>query len=194
MIKTLFIKILAIAYLFLFSGIGLVGMHFYSNHNAENGGGIPTEDALSVVEGKVTEGRDVTLEIKRRRGVNSTEHFYELDVQPTEGNVVKLRLDHDLEKSRLETVLDENIIAKYDPSNENITYDISMNGNAVITYQEMAQKAQAKADKQADFFGDGIMLKTGISWIVMGAVGLFLRHLLKRGRKNPTPTPSQDTP
>ena len=183
MLKNIFAKILLVSYLFLFGGIGLVGMHFFSNHNASTGGGIPAESALSVVEGKVVEGRDVTLETKRRRGPNSAEQFYELDVQPTSGQMVKLRLDHDLEQSRIESVLEEQITAKYD--------DIVMNGTGVITYQEMATKAQIKADKQAEFFGDDAMLQAGISWIIMGMIGLLGRHLLTRSRK-PAKTPTQD--
>lgn len=191
MLKNVFAKILLVSYLFLFGGIGLVGMHFFSNHNASTGGGIPAESTLSVVEGKVVEGRDVTLETKRRRGPNSAEQFYELDVQPTSGQMVKLRLDHDLEQSRIESVLEEQITAKYDATDENITYDIVMNGTGVITYQEMATKAQIKADKQAEFFGDGAMLQAGISWIIMGMIGLLGRHLLTRSRK-PAKTPTQD--
>lgn len=181
--KNILIKFFAISYLFIVAGIGLVGSHFYFNHKAEHGGGIPAETALSMIEGKVTEGRDVTLETKRRAGLNSTEKFYELDVKPTTGNVVKLRLDHSLNKQHLEQVLNETIIAKYDKSDENMTYDIKMNGQAIVTYQDMAKMAQDKADKQAGFFGDGIMLKTGFSWLIMGAIGLFLRQLLKRSQK-----------
>ncbi|WLF83259.1 hypothetical protein [Moraxella sp. ZY210820] len=181
--KNILIKFFAISYLFVVAGLGLITSHFYFNHKAENGGGIPAETELTIVEGKVTEGRDVTLETRRRAGLNSKEQFYELDIKQKTGDVVKLRLDHSLNKEHLGQVLQENIVAKYDKSDENMTYDIQMKGQSIITYQDMAKMAQDKANKQAGFFSDGVMLKTGFSWLIMGAIGLFLRQLLKRSQK-----------
>lgn len=186
MLKKLLINLFALSYIILLAGLGLIGMHFFSNHQAANGGGIPAQTELQTVQGKVLEGRDVTLETKRRRGVDKVERFYEFDVKPESGATVKLRVNHDIESTRLEPIIQETITAQYDSSDNNITYNIVMNQQPVLTYQEMAEKAQATADKQAAFFGDGAMLQAGIWWIVLGAIGLFIRNRLQRSLKNAT--------
>lgn len=189
--KKLLIKLLGVAYLILLAGIALVGSHFYFNNKAANGGGIPAEAELKVVSGKVIEGSEVTLQTKRRRGVDSTEKFYELVVQPDAGSqTLKLRLAHDIPKTSVESTLQENITAKYDDSDENITYDIKIGNNTVVSYAERAAKAQATADKQASFFGDGAMLKAGIWWVIIGAALLFWRNRLQRGLANQAPNSS----
>lgn len=178
--KTLLIKLLGVAYIILLSGIGLVGLHFYTNNKAANGGGIPAETELKMVSGKVIEGSEVTLQTKRRRGADTTEKFYELVVQADAGSQVKLRLQHDIPKSSVESTLQENITAKYDESDNNITYDMKIGNTSVVSYAERADKAQQAADKQAAFFGDGTMLKTGILWAIIGAALLFWRRNLQR--------------
>lgn len=185
--KKLLIGFLTLSYLVLLAGLGLAGTHFYFNHQAANGGGIPAQAELKTIQGKVLAGHDVTLETKRRRGVDSVERFYEFDVQPASGEMLKLRVDHSIEQARLEPILDETINAQYDSSDENVAYDILMNNQPVITYQEMAAKAQARADKKANFFGDGAMLQAGIWWIVLGAIGLFIRHKLQISLVKNTP-------
>lgn len=193
--KKLIYHFLALSYLFLISGIGLIVAHFFFGHKAATGGGVPPQSELKVVEGKVVAGRDVTIETKRRRGVDSKERFYEFDVQTADGKMLQLRVDHSIPKSRLEPILDETIQAKYDSSDDNIAYNIAMNGQDVVVYKELAEKAQEKANKQADFFSDGAMLKAGIQWLIMGLIGLGIRHWLSRSLKalpatvRHTPTP-----
>lgn len=174
--KKMFVKFLFISYLFLFAGLGLLGLSLYSKFSAENGGGIPAENSLQSASGTAVEGREMTIETKRRRGIDSKEVFFEIDLKDNSGKILKLRLDHRLPRAKIESLLGQNIQVKYDASDENRTFQVEQNNQVIIAYQDLAKIYQAEADKRSEMFNNDGMYKASITWIILGAIGVFFRR------------------
>ena len=166
----------------LLLGVGLLGMAAYSSYKASVGGKIPPEPELIVQSGKVTEGREITVERRRRRsGGKTTRKYYELDLQPANGEPIKLRVDFTVPRHVLEQVIDEDVTVKYDKSDNNTTYVIQYNGEDLVSYAEMAEISQLEADADKASFTSSGSLGAAIAMILLGGGGLFLRRKLEAG-------------
>lgn len=166
----------------LLLGVGLLGMAAYSSYKASVGGKIPPETELIVQSGKVTEGREITVERRRRRsGSKTTRKYYELDLQPTNGEPIKLRVDFTVPRHVLEQVIDEDVTVKYDKNDDNTTYVIQSDGKDLVSYAKMAEISQLEADAEKASFTSSGSLGAAIVMILLGGGGLFLRRKLVTG-------------
>ncbi|SSY80701.1 hypothetical protein [Alysiella crassa] len=179
--KNILMKALAgISYLFLVMGIGLLASALFFANKAETGGGIPAQNELKTASGQAVEGREVTLETKRRRGIDSKEVFYEIDLKEQSGKIIQLRLDKTIPKNQVEAMLDGTLTVQYDDSDNNLTYDVKKDNQSLIAYADLAKMAQEKANKQAAFFSSSDMYVSSAWWIGIGVAGLALRRRLTR--------------
>ena len=166
----------------LLLGVGLLGMAAYSSYKASVGGKIPPETELIVQSGKVTEGREITVERRRHRsGSKTTRKYYELDLQPTNGEPIKLRVDFTVPRHVLEQVIDEDVTVKYDKNDDNTTYVIQSDGKDLVSYAKMAEISQLEADAEKASFTSSGSLAAAIIMILLGGGGLFLRRKLAAG-------------
>ena len=170
--------VLSYAWIALLAGLGLLAMAGYTVYSAGHGGKIPAEAALTTGKGHIVAGREVTVERKRRRGGKSTSKHYELDLKPATGEMIKLRIDHDVPRDALEAAMDEDVTVKYDPDDENNTYVIQQDGKDLVTYTDMAALSQRRADSDKATFTSSGMLGFAAVLAVLGGLGFWWRRRL----------------
>lgn len=189
MMKNILMKAIGgISYLFLFMGVGLLASALFFANKAETGGGIPAQNELKTISGQALEGREVTLETKRRRGVDSKDVFYEIDLKDNSGKIIKLRLDKNIPKPQVEAMLEGSLTVQYDASDNNLTYDVQKDNKPLIVYADLAKMAQEKANKQAAFFSSSDMYISSAWWIGIGIAGLVLRRRFSGSNKKSVET------
>ncbi len=187
MIKRFIHWVLGYATIILLLGLGLLGMAAYSTYKASVGGKIPPEAELVVQSGKVVEGREITVERRRRRSsTKTTKKYYELDLKPADGEMVKLRVDFTVPRQVLEQVIDENVTVKYDKSDDNTTYVIQYEGADLVSYAKMAEISQSEADAEKASFTSSGALGAAIAMVLLGGGGLFLRRKMEAGEEQDT--------
>jgi hypothetical protein len=168
--------VLGYAWVALLAGLGLLGMAGYSIYSADHGGKIPQEAELTAASGHIVEGREVTVERKRRRGGKTTKKYYELDLKKDDGTVVKLRVDFAVPRDKVADAVDEDVSVKYDAHDENDTYVITLDGQDLVSYADMARLSQARADADKETFTSGGMIGFAIVLALLGAVGVRQRR------------------
>ena len=178
MLKRLLLWILGYGWLVALLGAGLLGMAGYSAYSASQGGKIPPEAELTVLSGHILEGRTVTVERKRRRGGRSTTHYYELDLKPGSGDVVKLKVDYAVPKQLLASSVDEDVTVKFDPNDDNMTYVIQRGGQDVVPYAKMAELSKRRAEADKTTFTSAASLGAGAGLLLIGSLGFFWRRRL----------------
>ena len=178
MFNTLLIKVLGLSRYALLVGVLLVGVAIYDKYKAEHGGGAPAQSELTTVVGEIADGREVTVERKRRRGGKTTTQYYELDVKPAgRADLLKLRVDHDVPKERLEaSTASDKLTITYEPSDVNMVFGINDGKTNFISYDEVAKLLQARADREAQ--SSGGLIGVGVLLALLGAGGFFWRRRL----------------
>ena len=171
--------VLSYAWIAFLAGLGLLGMAAYSTWSAAHGGSIPQESTLTSASGHIAaEGREVTVEHRRRRGGKTTRKYYELDLRQQGDAVLKLRVDHDVPREMLESALDEDVTIKYDPNDNNNTYVIQRDDKYFMTYADMARLSQVHADADKATFAAPGMMGFAALLALLGGVGLWWRRKL----------------
>ncbi|MDR2187336.1 MAG: hypothetical protein LBE62_04685 [Azonexus sp.] len=178
MVKKLILWVLSYAWIALLLGLGFLGMAIYSIYSASHGGSIPPESALSSMSGHITEGREMVVETQRRRGGKTTRKYYELDLNPASGAIIKLRVDHDVSRTVLEAAIDEDVTVKYDPNDDNSTYVIQQGGKDLMSYTDAAALSQRHADADKAFFASGGMMGVAALLALLGGGGVWWRRKL----------------
>lgn len=182
MIKRFIHWLLGYATIILLLGLGLLGMAAYTTYKASVGGKIPPEAELVVQSGKVVEGREVTVERRRRRSARkTTKKYYELDLKPADGDMVQLRVDFTVPRNVLEQIIDENVTVKYDTSDDNTIYVIQQDGADLVSYATMAEISQREADADKASFASLGAMGSAVVMVLVGVGGIFLRRKLEAG-------------
>jgi len=175
--RKILLWILGYAWIALLAGLGLLGMAAWSAWNADHGGGMPEAAQLTAVSGTVVEGREMTVERKRRRGGKTTTHFFELDLKPDAGgDVVKLRVDHAIPRDRLEAAVDHKVRAKYNPDDDNMVFELSSGGQPLVTQADMSKILLDKAAREKENLTAAPMLGFDAALAVFGGLGVFWRR------------------
>jgi hypothetical protein len=170
--------VLSYAWIALLAGLGLLAMAGYTVYSAGHGGKIPLEADLTVASGHIVEGREMTVERKRRRGGRSTSKHYELDLKPASGEILKLKIDHAVPRDALADAVDEDVTVKYDPNDDNNTYVIQRDGQDLVPYAAMAQLSQKRANEDKATFTSGGMMGFAALLALLGAAGVWWRRRL----------------
>lgn len=182
MIKRLVHWLLGYSVYVLLLGLGLFGMAAYTSYKASAGGKIPPETKLLAQSGKVLEGREVTVERRRRRSSRKTaKKYYELDLKPANGEMLKLHVDFAVPRSVLEQVLDKDVTVKYDQSDNNTAYVIRLGDQDLLPYAEMAAISQRKADAEKAAFASSGNMGAAAVMVLAGVGGLALRRKMRAG-------------
>jgi hypothetical protein len=178
-IKSILLWITGYAWLALIGGIGILGYAGYSQFKASTGTAYTAADQLSSLSGKVVKATEVTVTSKSRKGrTRGTERYYEIEVKPEAGDAQKLRINLTVGPKKLEAILDEKIAAKYDAESDNLAYEITMGGKAVLSYDETKATLQASADAQAKSMGGAGTWGLGVLLLLVGAGGMWLKRKL----------------
>ena len=170
--------ILSYAWIVMLAGLGLLAMAAYTAYSADHGGKIPKEADLTVLSGHIVEGREMTVERKRRRGGRTTSKHFELDLKPATGDIIKLKVDFAVPRQALEDAVDEDVTVKYDPDDENNTYVIQQGGKDLVPYAKMAELSQRRADSDKATFTSSGMLGFAAVLAVLGSAGFWWRRRL----------------
>ncbi|TDM05753.1 MAG: hypothetical protein C4K60_13635 [Ideonella sp. MAG2] len=182
MLRKLVLWVLGYAWVALLVGLGGLGMAAYSSYSAGHGGGARAEGELSAASGEVTEGREVTVEHKRRRGGKTTSKYFELDLKPDGGGeLLKLRVDHAIPQSKLEPTIGSRVTARYDADDHNTVYVLNAGGTELVAYADMQRILVAKAESNSQFFGSTGMLVFFALVALVGGGGLVLRRKMLSG-------------
>jgi hypothetical protein len=175
--RKLVLWVLGYAWLALVIGVGGLGMAIYSSYSAGHGGGSPAEADLTSVSGTVIEGREVTVERKRRRGGKTTSQFYELDLKPdTGGELLKLRVAHEIPMAQLSQAIGEKVTARYNAIDENMVFGLKFGQAELVSYADMGRILTAKAEADRDFFASASALGFFVLMALLGGGGVYLRR------------------
>lgn len=180
MLRKTSIRILSLAKWVVLAGVILLSLAVYNyfstaNHDANT---IPTESELTHAEGVIVAGREITVEHKHaQQSSQKTEQYYELDLKPTKGTTVLLRLDHSLDKNRLAQVLESQVSVAYDASRDNMTYVVRKGESEVVSYAEMVQLYWQHTPPQASHMDSPyILLVAGLLLLMLGITGIWLHR------------------
>ncbi|MDR2324101.1 MAG: hypothetical protein LBE51_01665 [Acidovorax sp.] len=167
--------ILGYARYVLLAGLALFGFSAYLLYQSANGGGIPTQDSLTMVSGDVQEARKVTVTKKRRRGGSSQSHYYEVDLKPQDGDVLTIKLPSLVPESAVQSMADATVIeVGYDAgSDEHNAYSVSGDGQPLLPYEQMAQYMQEDADHSSE--EAPTMMGLGLVLALIGGLGMRWR-------------------
>lgn len=176
--RKIILWVLGYAWLALLVGLGLLGMAIYSTYSAGHGGGMPDVRDLGSISGTVLAGREMTVERKRRRGGKTTTQFFELDVKPDSGEIVKVRVDHAVPRERLEAAIDSKVTARYTPDDDNMVYELSSDQGVLVSLDDMTKIRVAQAERERDNLASSGMLGFDAALAAVGGLGVFWRRKL----------------
>ena len=168
--------ILGYARYVLLAGLALLGLGGYLLYQSATGGGIPTEAALTQVSGEVAEARRVTVTKKRRRGGETKSYYYEIDIKPKTGDVLKVRLPNLVPEPAVQAMADADVIeVSYDgTSSDNNAYVVNGDGKAILPYAQMAKYMQEDADRSSA--EAPLLMGGGFVLAIIGGLGMWWRR------------------
>ena len=176
-IRKILIFITGYAWLLLLLGPGLIAMSVYSGWKAEGDHAFTAREKLTTVTGKVVEASEVT--VKRRRS-SSTKHYYQINVQPDAGgDVQKLRIDYSTPKVLVSALIDEKVTALVDKSDNDVVYEVAVNGQALIAYETTKQRLVVEAASSAKSMSGAGMWIFAIFLTLIGAAGVWSNRKLR---------------
>ena len=182
--QKLLLWLLRYAWLPVVVGLGLPAAGAYFSYVASHGGGLPAEAELTTAQGYAEAAREVTEERRRRKsGPATTRQFYEIDLQPEGGGAtLVLRLGKGATREHAQAALEERIRVRYDATDHNRVYDLAQllddTPLPVFTYDEMAARAIAAAEKERDVLLAPNMLRLSLFLVLLGAAGMRTRRRL----------------
>lgn len=176
-VRKILIFITGYAWLLLLAGPGLIALAVYSGWKADGDHAYAARESLQAVSGTVTQASEITVKRKRR----TTKKYYEISVQPdTPGaEVRKLRIDHGTPQELVGNLIDEKITALVDKSDNDLVYDVAVDGTAVISYESNKQRMQAEAASSAQSFSGAGTWVFAILLTLIGAAGVWSNRRLR---------------
>lgn len=175
-VRKIFIFITGYARLLLLLGPLLIGMALWSQWKAEGDHAYTAREALQTVTGKVRGASEVTVKRKRR----STKHYYEIDVAPAAGgDVRKLRIDYSTPQQLVGALIDEQVTALVDADDNDLVYEVSVNGAPVIAYDTTRDRLAADAASSAQSLGGAGTWVLAVVLTLIGAGGLWANRRLR---------------
>lgn len=176
-VRKILIFITGYAWLLLLAGPGLIALSVYSGWKAEGDHAYVARENLQSVSGTVTQASEVTVKRKRR----ATKKYYEITVQPdaTGAEVRKLRIDHSTPQQLVGNLIDEKITALVDKSDNEVVYEVVVDGIAVISYDSTRQRMQAEAASSAQSFSGAGTWVFAIFLTLIGAAGVWSNRKLR---------------
>lgn len=176
-VRKILIFITGYAWLLLLAGPGLIAMSVYSGWKADGDHAYTAKESLQTVEGTVTQASEVTVKRKRR----TTKQFYEISVQPASAGAEarKLRIDYSTPQELVGNLIDEKITALVDHSDNDLVYEVAMDGKPVISYEASKQRLQAEAASSAQSFSGAGTWIFAILLTLIGAAGVWSNRRLR---------------
>lgn len=175
-IRKILIFITGYAWLLLLLGPGMIAMSVYSGWKAEGDHAYTAREKLTTVTGKVVEASEVTVKRKRR----ATKHYFQINVQPDAGGEVqKLRIDQSTPKAVVSAMIDEKVTALVDKSDNDVVYEATVNGQALISYEATKQRLVAEAESSAKSMSGAGMWIFAIFLTLIGAGGVWSNRKLR---------------
>lgn len=175
-VRKILIFITGYAWLLLLLGPALVAMSVYSGWKAKGDHAYTAREQLTTINGKVTEASEVTVKSRRR----ATKHYYQINVQPDGGGeAAKLRIDYSTPKALVVSLIDEKVVALADKSDNDLVYDVAINGKSLITYEATKQRLKAEADSSAKSLSGSGTWGLAILLTLIGAVGVWSNRRLR---------------
>ncbi|MBI3101352.1 MAG: hypothetical protein HYY98_07375 [Burkholderiales bacterium] len=183
-VRKILIFITGYAWLLVLLGPGLIGMSIYSGWKADGDHAFTAKEQLTTVTGKVVEASEVT--VKRRR--RATKHYYQINVQPASGaEVQKLRIDFSTPKALVASMIDENVTALADMGDNELVYEIAVDGKPLITYDETQQRLLAEAKSSAASMSGAGLWGLAIVLTLVGAAGVWMNRRLRAADEEAEP-------
>lgn len=176
-VRKILIFVTGYAWLLLLAGPGLIGLSVYSGWKADGDHAYAARESLETVAGTVTQASEVTVKRKRR----TTKKFYEISVKP-DGAVVearKLRIDYSTPQELVGNLIDEKITALVDKSDNDLVYEVAVDGKPVISYEATKQRLQAEAASSAQSFSGAGTWIFAILLTLIGAAGVWSNRRLR---------------
>ncbi|MDP2770459.1 MAG: hypothetical protein Q8O81_11570 [Giesbergeria sp.] len=175
-VRKILIFITGYAWLLLLLGPGLIAMSVYSGWKADGDHAYTAREQLSTVTGKVIEASEVTVKRKRR----ATKHYYQINVQPDAGGEVqKLRIDQSTPKEVVGAMIDEKVTVLVDKSDNDVVYEATVDGQALIGYEATKQRLVAEAASSARSFSGAGTWFFAIFLTLIGAAGAWFNRQLR---------------
>ena len=176
-VRKILIFVTGYAWLLLLAGPGLIALSVYSGWKADGDHAYAARESLETVAGTVTQASEVTVKRKRR----TTKKFYEISVKP-DGAVVearKLRIDYSTPQELVGNLIDEKITALVDKSDNDLVYEVAVDGKPVISYEATKQRLQAEAASSAQSFSGAGTWIFAILLTLIGAAGVWSNRRLR---------------
>ena len=175
--RQILIFITGYAWVLALGGPALMAFSAYSQWKADGDHAYTQRDKLQAVAGVVSEASEVTVTGKRGR---TTKKYYEISVKPEAGgDVRKLRIDHSTPEQVVGDMIDEKVNALVDTSDNDLVYDLSVNGTSAISYDETRDRMIKSAADQASSMGGAGIWVLAIGMLIVGAGGVWFNRKLK---------------
>lgn len=175
-VRKILIFITGYAWLLLLLGPGMVALSVYSGWKAEGDHAYASREKLSTVAGKVVEASEVTVKRKRR----AAKHYYQINVQPDAGGEVqKLRIDQSTPKAVVSAMIDEKVTALVDRSDNDMVYEVTVNGQALISYEATKQRLVTEAASSAKSMSGAGVWVFALLLTLIGAAGVWSNRKLR---------------
>lgn len=180
-VRKILIFITGYAWLLLLAGPGLIALSVYSGWKADGDHAYAARESLQTVSGTVTQASEITVKRKRR----TTKKYYEISVQPeaTGAEVRKLRIDHSTPQQLVGNLIDEKITALVDSSDNDVVYEVSVDGMVAISYETTQQRMQAEATSSAKSFSGAGTWIFAIFLTLIGAAGVWCNRKLRAAQE-----------
>jgi hypothetical protein len=174
-IKNILLYITGYAKIIILAGIGLFGFSIWSQWKASGDHAYTQREQLQLVSGHVKSASEIY--VKGRRG-RTTNKYYELDFLPKGGGETqKLRVSFGVPVGWVQNLIDEDVNALYDPSDSNLVYEATIEGQKPdLTYEGTRDRLLASAQNTANTFGGPLIWLASIGLIGIGAGGVVLRR------------------
>lgn len=174
-VRKILIFITGYAGLALLAGPGLAAVSLYASWKAQSDHAYVAREQLAKVTGKVVEATAVTIRKKQ-----SSKKHYEISVRPDGGgDLQKRRIDYSTPQQIVESIIDEQVTVLSDPDDNDLVYEVSINGEAVISYEDTRQRLQAAASDFAQTASGAWLWRTALILTLIGAAGVWLNRRLR---------------
>jgi hypothetical protein len=164
------------AWIALLVGIAILGWSAYAQFKAGADTHGTADQDLVAKSGTVVSGTEVTQTTKRRRGGSATHRYFVLDARLADGSTEKWRVDHAVGRDKLESLIDEAVDVRVDPSDDNMVYEVRHQGLPVVSLDEVRKIMESKDKAAASIATNDATLVVGIGGLLLGVGGLFLRR------------------
>ncbi|MDR1062409.1 MAG: hypothetical protein LBL48_00475 [Azoarcus sp.] len=177
-VKTALLYLTGYARIIILIGIGLIVFSLWSQWKASDDNAYVQRDRLQTVSGFVKTASEIT--VKRKRG--SPQRYYQIELTPGDGGeAMELRISFSVPRGSVSNLIEENVTALFDSSDNNLIYEAAIDGNDApeITYEATRDRLLAAAKDTADSFSGTIFWFISIALIAAGGTGIALQRKLQ---------------